>query len=282
MRILRDLALVVIGALLSALVTPYAADRFEQNKTPMLIKESSQPLSSLSEDERSTHGITLWPVTYDLRHMRGGTAKNISILIAGPKTLKNAQLQLSPESEKAALVRVDDKTTRVDVPEIRPGGRVHFSLTVPGRKEVSITERAEQGTIMSEADYRSIDTARSQAVKQLLIGLVIVIWILLLTGLIAVVWRLGRRWHQIETSAAGVPAFSGSLVWLIAGVLIYNVVGGALGPFAIMLPTIRVSELFWALAFYLLATRYRLIEDALRRRPEIETPVPDGKPENHA
>jgi hypothetical protein len=217
-------------------------------------------LAGLSPEIRQQ--ITLLPINYSLQNNSHAPAKNVTIFIKSDSLVSIPDLKFSQESEDHQLSFPDVHEFKVNVPTIRPGGLVSFQIITTASNNIAFSELADNAQIVTPTTIEA-QKEKSTLVELGIIALAIFVWFPVLTILIYVFWKTGKSWQEIETGTNH-PEFRKRLIILIVALYIYNdLILGSFGPIGMWLPLPRINflELIYAFIFYLLVTRYKLIEN---------------------
>lgn len=262
----------ILVALLSATLTQignFVVPQLVQSKgKPILLKSVTRTdLSGLPQAVRSQIGLV--PITYTLQHSAGAAAQNVTISLKSDSLLQINDIKFTPESENHQFSSADLNTLKINVPTIRPGGLVSFQLLTTATNQIKISELADNAQFITGKEGADAQKQKTIYIEYVLVSIGVMIWLALLCTLIVVVVRTGKSWREIETSTAP-PEIRKQLIVLIVAIYIYGLLLGSLGPLGVWLPAPRISfnELISAFLFYLLVTRYKLIENWLLAKGE--------------
>lgn len=205
--------------------------------------------------------IPLVPITYSLQHQGAGLpALEVTISIKGEQPLSIADLQFSSDSEPHEVVTADPHTVKVNVPEIRPNGLVHFQLMTSPASRLEFSELSDNAKIIDSKDAGQ-NGPSSAVVKILIMVLFVGIWGGIVGTLCTLLWKMGNWWYNMDTGEAH-PKLKRRLITVVVLILMYNIVVWSLGPVSGFLPLAHIStdDLVGAFLLYLLVTRYKLVE----------------------
>lgn len=95
-----------------------------------------------------------------------------------------------------------------------------------------------------------------------IIAIAILIWLPVLSVLIYVFWKTGKSWQEIETGNNQLEFRKQLIIFIVALYIYSDLIVASFGPVGMWLPLPRINflELIYAFIFYLLVTRYKLIE----------------------
>lgn len=259
--------LTIIGAVLGSVLTivgqPYINEKFEERKTPQLVKETiSHNLNYLPNDVKEQ--ITIVSTRYSLENVSGGTAEDITITITSDSNFPDKAIVINPQSEKYQLNSTDHKIKKIEVPNIRPSGIVSFEITHNPQNHISISEVIRTGVILSsDATRQDGDNSWWQYVLLLLfiffwVGLIWLFYISLSKG--AKYFLSLDKGEEIEVNENFRSKFS---VILVAILCINLLAGMNLG--LIDIPHIPIRDIFYALVIYILVINYKSLKAILKK-----------------
>jgi hypothetical protein len=247
-------------AIVSIFLTYAIQQLIEAKGRPVLVKEVIQTdLSSLSADVQRQ--ILLVPVTYTLRHSAGAAAQNVTISIKTDTIVSIADLKFSSESEDHQCSSPDPHTIKVNVPIIRPGGLVNMQLLTTATNQIKFSELSSNAQFTTTKGGVEVQQKKQTFLKYTLFGVGAVIWLTVIFTIIYIILRTKKSWQEMETNTTA-PEIKKPLIILIVAIYIYNLILNSFGVLGPWLPAPRISfdDLISAFLFYLLITRYKLIE----------------------
>ena len=261
---LRRRLLVPFLISLFTLIIGYAIQQIALTKArPVLKKEVIKTdLTGLTPDIKRQ--ITLVPINYSLQNNSRAPAQNVTIFIKSDSILSIADLKFAQDSEDHQFGTPDVHEFKVNVPIIRPGGFVSFQIITAANNNITFSERSDNALFETQKGA-SLD---AQAEKNVLVewgvgAFILLVWLPILSMLIYVFWRAGKTWQEIEASTSQ-PEFRNRLIIFIIALYIYDdLILASFGPIGMWLPLPRINfaELVYAFIFYLLVTRYKLVEN---------------------
>jgi len=257
---------IIVGSILTIIGQPYVEQKIQEQRASVLTKEIDKIDTSALPAELQKQ-ITILPVRYALQHRTGGTAKNITIYLNSDIPITSSELRFDEKSEAYTLTQVNNKSIKVDLPAIRPGGIVTFDIITDINNKVNFQELIENGKILDKKSY-DYQTNQVDYLKIIIVGLIILIWGTFLVIAVIMLQRVWFGWNKMELNSEQTSNLINSrIIKLIMIILIYDVVVGSFGPLGGFLPLPRVSfsELFFMFSLYLLITRYKLIENVFIR-----------------
>jgi len=215
-------------------------------------------LSSLPPDVQKQ--ISFISVNYSLQHRAGGPAQKVTILIKNDALVQIADLKFSTDSEDHQVSLVDPHTVRVDVPTIRPGGFVNFQLLTTPANQIKFSELSDNAQIVPLKGVEA-EQHKNTLIEYCVITAAVIAWVALLSSIIVMIWRTKKTWQEMEGSTTESGLRKG-LILLIVILFIYNTVLSSFSLFGAWLPVPRISftDLTSAFIFYLVVTRYKLVE----------------------
>jgi hypothetical protein len=191
-------------------------------------------------------------------------AANVTIFVKSDYPLSTGDLKFTQDSEDHQTIPVDLHEFKVNVPTIRPGGFEGFQLLTPASNNITFSERSDNALFETPSGIGADAAKQKATLLEWGVGaFALLVWLPVLLILARVFWKVGKSWQEIETGTSH-PEFRKRLIILIVAFYIYtDLFLGALGPFGMWLPLPRIQfqELTDAFVFYLLVTRYKLIEN---------------------
>src|SRR3989304_1088825 len=108
-----------------------------------------------------------------------------------------SELRFDEKSEAYTLTQVNNKSIKVDLPAIRPGGIVTFDIITDINNKVNFQELIEDGKIL---DKKSYDSQANQVdyLKIIAVGLIILIWGTFLVIAVMLLQRVWSGWNTME------------------------------------------------------------------------------------
>jgi hypothetical protein len=263
----------IVGSALTLVGKPYINKRIEERKVPILVKEVYIPdMSSLPLELKRQ--VTLLPVKYTLEHKAGGTAKNVSILVNSDSAITPSEIKFSKWFEDYTTKQIDKNSIRIDIPIVRAGSTVTFELLSQANSKIQFQELVEVGRILSVERYQAQLKKSDTAVK---VGIVVIIliWILLIGIIIFFFQRVRTFWQGMDIEQNRTREnIRQALIKFIIIIMVYNIIRGSFGPISgfLPLPYFSFSSFFYAFCLYLIVTRYKLLEDVLKKIVQKTTP----------
>lgn len=260
----------LIGAIFGALVTivgqPYVNQIFEETKTPKLVKEYHQTnVKGLPDDVRKQ--ITLITSRYNIRHVGGGPAEEITLSIHSEEDISASSIVIDPSSEAATFKEVNGKFKKIEISAIRPKGQVSFEITHNPNNQIQIEEISKVGEIVdSEFSARS---SRNFWWEYLFIGL----FLSLILSILAAVYLSLKKGAdyiigvEIESSENIDSEKKAKIASIFVLVISYNFISYfELG--GLSLPRVPIQDAFYALIMYIVVTNYKKILIAIEKAQE--------------
>ncbi|MBT3133672.1 hypothetical protein KL866_00785 [Alteromonas sp. ALT199] len=259
----------LIGAIFGALVTivgqPYVNQVFEEAKTPRLVKEYHQTnVRGLPDNVRKQ--ITLITSRYNIRHVGGGPAEEITVSIHSDKDISASSIVIDPSSETATVKDVNGKFKKIEIPAIRPKGQVSFEITHSPSNQIQLEEISKSGEIVdSEFAARSSRNGWWEyfivgLILTVILGILIVIYISLKKGADYLVGMESGTSDNIDAEKKT------KIASILVLVITYNFIS-YFGLGGLSLPRIPIQDAFYALLMYVIVTNYKriliIIEKAL-------------------
>jgi hypothetical protein len=259
-KILIIIFTAVIGGIITMIGNYELQQIYQKTAKPILLKSVVRTdLTGLPPEVQAR--IPLVPITYNLQHQGAGLpALEVTISIRGEQPLSIADLQFSPDSEAHEVVTADPHTIKVNVPEIRPDGLVHFQLMTSPASRIEFSELSDNAKIIDSKDA-SQNGPSATVIKILITVIVVGLWGGIIGSACTLLWKMGNWWYKMDTGEAQ-PNLKRRLITVLVLILIYNMVVWSLGPLSAWLPLPHISTEDFAGAFllYLLITRYKLLE----------------------
>ena len=266
----NGIIIALVGAVIGALVTivgqPYINRIFEEAKTPKLLREYHQTkIESLPDSVKSQ--ISLITTRYSLIHTGGGSAEQVTITITSLNKIPLRGIVIDPSSEPNSINEINDNIMKIEVPAIRPTGKLFFEITHSPKNQIKIDEIAKIGEIVS-SNFNSPGPSREWW-RYILIGLFLFFWI----GIIGFgYWALNKgamyliSLESISDKNVAEPSRS-KIATIIVVVLTLNIIS-KLDLGVIDLPYIPISDIFYAVLLYLIVTNYRALKSLLSKALE--------------
>jgi hypothetical protein len=261
MKRLPKKLLVPVVTVMLTLAGNYGVNQLIQAKGKAVLSKDviKTDLSSLPTQVQQQ--IPLIPITYSLQHRAGGPAQKVTIFVKSDTLLSIADLKFSMESEDRQISSPDLHTIKVDVPTIRPDGLVSFQIITTPSNQIKFSELSENARITTLKGVE-VEKRKTLFVEYCLSAVGILLWLTIVVTVGFTIWRARKWWQGMETGIAP-PKLKERLIILIIILLVYDSVLSSFGPFGGFIPVPRISfnDLTAAFLFYLLVTRYRLIEN---------------------
>lgn len=265
-KLIISVVSVCVGTLLALFGKPYIEQKIQERKVPILLKKIYRTdITGLSEELQRK--ITVLPVKYTLEHKVGGSAKNLTIYMRSETSISPSELSFGEKFEDYITKQVDKNSIKIDIPTVRPGGIITFELLTGINNKIQFQELVEVGKIHSEESYKVQD---KQFEYLIIVGIVlfVIIWGSVIIIIIYGVLKVRVYWRNMELSPDRTSGnIRGPLITLMIIIILYNLIQNSLGAVSgfLPLPYISFGSLFYAFSLYLLITRYKLIEDVLKK-----------------
>lgn len=268
-RLRNGILIALIGALFGSILTifgqPYINRLFEEAKIPNLLKESGQAnIKGLPKDIQGQ--IAFITTDYSLSHIDGGTAEQITITISSSDSISLESISIDPISESNSVNQINERIIKIEIPEIRPSGKISFEITHSPESQILINEILKSGEI-SETEFKSYDSGLKWwgylligAGIMLIIGIMWLIYSTLSTGAKYLVSLESPETENSEVAKSKIAS-------IIIIVLAFNFL--SMFDLGIVdIPRIPISDFFYALMIYLLFTNFKAIKATFKKAEE--------------
>jgi hypothetical protein len=275
--LLKNAAIPIAVCILTLLGQYLFNKKLQEHIAASLVKDVYTPdLSTLPAEIQKQ--IPLIPVRYSLRHFTGPPAHGVTIFVKSVSGVSPPDIRFTPESESHTAVQTDTNSITIDVPQIRPGGFIGFDILTAVSNKIVFSERSEDAQLFNPSDVEQ----RKQQTSWLQtwgIAFLVVLWIAIVSLVIAFVWRFKKWWTEYEVTGPD-ATFRKRLLFFVLMIVCYNILISSLGVFAGFLPIPRVSlsDLYEAVFLYLLLTRYKLIVNWLSSHTKSKDDQTEEKP----
>jgi hypothetical protein len=225
-------------------------------------------LSGLSPEVKKQIGLV--PINYSVQNISRSTAQNVSIFAKSDSALAIADLKFSQESEDHQISAPDPRELKITAASIRPNGVVSFQILTSASNTINFSELSDNADIITSKAEAEKQTGNKSFLAWGIGTFFVLIYLPVVSGLIYLFWQIGKSWRNLETSTTPAEIRTKLIVVLVA-LYIYNDL--IIGSTAVLqawlpLPRINFEELTSMFILYLVATRYKLVEEWLKIKIE--------------
>lgn len=247
---------VILGSLITIVGQPYVNQYVEGSKTPVLLKKFDQTnIENLSDDVKKQ--ISLVTTRYSLRQIQGGTAEDLTVKVTSTNDLPISNFVIDKNSETNSVIDISKTFKKIEVKSIRPNGLLSMEITHAPDNKITIEEIVKLGYI-TDNEIEKIESSM-QWWQYLLLALLAVFWGgVIYLAYLAIVKTINH--FSIIESGLTEPDKKGFpyTLAIIVGFLITLSIVSRLK--IIPLPTVNVSEFFYAVMLYLIVSNYEKIK----------------------
>ena len=266
---IKKLSVPVVVAVISCILSVSGTLGTQQyillQSKPNLKKDVVKPdLSGLSPEVKKQ--ITLIPINYSLQNISRSAAQNITIFVRSDTVLNIPDLKFSQESEDYQVSMPDPHELKITAPSIRPNGLLSVQILTPADNSITFSELSDNATIVTSKNAQPSQNGKNALLVWLVVGFGILIWLPILCILIYLFVQIGKYWRTMESDAIQPEIRNRIIILLIAFYIYDDIVIGSTGMFQAWLPLPRINfaELTSIFVFYLIVTRYKLLEEWLK------------------